>query len=72
MIEMIIDEAGRKVEWEGLPRSINMIIEQDFELAKSYPLVCINMAIAQEVESIEGLRPYQEIYNIVRQSIEIK
>ena len=71
-IEMFIDEDAKKIEWEGLPTTIAMIIEQDYEMVKSYPLVCINMAIAQEVESIEGLRPYAEIYNIVKQSIEIK
>ena len=42
-----------------------MIIEQDFEMARSYPLVCLNMAMVQEVQSIEGLRPYAEIYNII-------
>ena len=34
--------------------------------------MCINMAIAEVHESIEGLRPHKEIFNIVKHSIEVK
>ena len=71
-IEMIDDEDGRQIEWEGLPTSLIMTIEQDYDMVKAYPLMCLNMAIQEEKESIEGLRPYEEIKKHIDESIELK
>ena len=69
---MIEDADGKKFEWEGLPTSLTMIIEQDYEMLKAYPLMCLNMAIQEEKESVEGLRPYEEIKRHIDESIELK
>ena len=37
-VQMIIGREGRSVEWDGLPRSLMLNIEQDFELLTKYPL----------------------------------
>ena len=66
---MVDDEEDRKIEWDGLPRSIEMNISQQYDVVKSYPIVAINMAIALERESREGLRPEREITNIVNSAI---
>ena len=49
---MIIDEEGQKIEWQDMPRSLMMNIEQDFHMVKSYPLMHINMVLAEQLESI--------------------
>ena len=48
-----------------------MSIEQDFELVKTYPLMYINMVLAEQLESVQGLRPYSEIANNVQEAIEV-
>ena len=68
---MIDDEDGRQIEWEGLPISIEQNIEGDYETLRAYPLMCINMAMSEQIESTEGLRPYDEIKNVVAQSIDL-
>ena len=71
-ITMVVDEDGGAIEWDGLPKSIDQNIEKDYETLKSYPLMCINMAMSEQIESAEGLRPYDEIKNVVEQSIDLK
>ena len=41
-------------------------------MLKAYPLMCLNMAIQEEKESVEGLRPYEEIKRHIDESIELK
>ena len=48
-----------------------MNIEQDFQLVKTYPLMHINMVLAEQLESVQGLRPYSEIANNVKKAIEV-
>ena len=31
-VEMVVDEDGRKVEWDNLPRTLMLNIEKDFNL----------------------------------------
>ena len=69
---MIEDVDGKNFEWEGLPTSLTMNIEQDYEMLKAYPLMCLNMAIQEEKEMVEGLRPYEEIKKHIDESIELK
>ena len=69
---MFIDEEGRAIEWDNLPKSLELNIQDDFETLKSYPLMCINMVLAEQIESVEGLRPHKEISDLVKQSIEVK
>ena len=71
-IEMFIDEDDRKVEWDGLPNALQINMEQDFEVLTTYPLVCINMVLAERKETVEGLRPHSEIANVVKEAIEMK
>ena len=58
---MLDDEESKKIEWEGMPKSLMNTIIDDYETVKDYPLMCLNMAISEEKESIEGLRPKEEI-----------
>ena len=69
---MEIDKDSRRIEWEGLPRSISMNIEQDFDVVCTYPLMFINMAIDEQMENIEGLRPHSETADIVSNAIELR
>ena len=34
--------------------------------------MCINMVLAEQLESVEGLRPHEEIANVVQEAIEVK
>ena len=49
-----------------------MNIEPDYETLRDYPLMCINMAMAEQIESAEGLRPYEEIKDVVEHSIDLR
>ena len=69
---MYDDEEGKHIEWEGMPKSMEQSIEQDYKMVKKYPLMCINMVLAEQLESIEGLRPHDEIANVVQEAIEVK
>ena len=61
VIKMRDDVEGSRIEWENMPIVLNQAIEQDYELVKNYPLMCINMALAGLTEEVEGLRPFEEI-----------
>ena len=61
VIVMRDDVEGSRIEWENMPIVLNQAIEQDYELVKNYPLMCINMALAGLTEEVEGLRPFEEI-----------
>ena len=41
----MLDDGEGTMEWEGLPTSLVMSIEKDYETLKAFPLMCINMAI---------------------------
>ena len=69
---MHIDEEGRSVEWDGLPRSLMINIEQDFDILTAHPFEMLNMVIAEQIESTRGFRPHDEIFSRVKKSIEIK
>ena len=67
--KMLIDEVGKKVEWENFPLSLQMNIESDFQTLKAYPLLCINRAVAEQVESVEGLRTKEEYEKAINAAI---
>ena len=69
---MVIDEDGRCVEWDHLPRALEQNIEKNFGLLKSYPLQMLNMVLNEQIEDNRGLRPFSEINNLVQESIEVK
>ena len=71
-LEMFIDEDAKKVEWDGLSRAMSLNMEQDYKILIKYPLVCINMALSERKEMTEGLRPYDEIANVVQEAIVMK
>ena len=66
---MFIDDEGRSIEWEGLPRSLLVNMVTDYEVVKKYPLQMLNMVLNKQIEDNRGLRPYSEISNLVHQSI---
>ena len=44
--QMIVDEEGQKVEWNGnFPETLKCNLETDFDMLKTYPLVCLNLAL---------------------------
>ena len=42
---MFVDEENKYIEWEGMPRSLMMNIENDFDLVISDPLQMINLLL---------------------------
>ena len=71
-IEMQLDVEARKVEWDGLPRVLTMLIAQDYDLCTDHPLEMLNMALQELIDENRGMRPYTEIKDLISQSIEIK
>ena len=70
---MIVDEEGQKVEWNGnFPETLKCNLETDFDMLKTYPLVCLNLVLNQQKENAEGLRPFEEIENCVKGSVTVK
>ena len=69
---MFIDEDARQIEWDNLPKSLEMNLTSDFDTLKAYPLMCINKVLAEQFESIEGLRPKKEYEKVIKDSIKIK
>ena len=73
-IEMFIDQEGESVEWENLPMSLVTMLPQErdsFEDLTKYPLAYLNMALAQQFEESEGLRPQAEYTKLLKESIEV-
>ena len=69
---MLIDDENNCIEWEGMPRSLELSIEKNYELLKAYPLMYINMALSGLMEDTQGYRPLEEITQLVSESIVIK
>lgn len=44
--QMFVDEEMKIVEWDNLPRSLEINLTNDFETLKAYPLLCINKVLA--------------------------
>ena len=61
--EMFIDEDMKIVEWDNLPKCLEINMSMDFETLKAYPLLCINKVLADQFENVEGLRPEKEYYS---------
>ena len=60
IFEMHVDEESRQIEWDNMPRSLQMNINRDFDTVKAYPLMCINTVLAEQFQNVEGLRPKDE------------
>ena len=43
---MHVDVEGEKIEWDGMPASLRMGIESDFDVLQMYTLICINRVMA--------------------------
>ena len=69
---MIDDVEGRAIEWDGLPMALITSIEKDYETLLEFPLICLQMAIQEEKESKEGLRPLEEKKKNIDECIELK
>ena len=70
---MVIDWDARKVEWDGdIPRAVTMNIEKNFKALTRLPRVYLNLALAEQYNNEQGLRPHSEIYNLVQKSLPLK
>ena len=45
-ITMVVDEDGKYIEWDNLPKSLELEISKDYEQVKAYPVACLNMVLA--------------------------
>ena len=63
---MHLDEDGRIVEWDDLPLSLDVNMEQDYELVTSYPLEMLNFTLNELIDSTRGMRPHAEIAELIK------
>ena len=71
--ELVDDEDSKKIEWDGLPRSLSFSIGlSKYSLVKAYPLQMLNMVLNQQLENCRGPRPLEEIEPLLNESIEIR
>ena len=63
MITMDIDDIDKTVHWDGLKLAVKMNIAEgfNFEAQTNYPLVVLNMALADAKQKHEGRRPKEEM-----------
>ena len=73
VVTMVLDEDNFAVEWDGnMPRSIETNLEKNYHLVKDFPLQMLNMALNNILEDERGMRPPEEIAQLIDRSEEIK
>lgn len=55
-----------------MPRSLFMKLGQDVDVVRDYPLQMLNMALNECLEDVRGLRPDEEIAELIKVTDDIK
>ena len=55
-----------------MPRSIDVSMEKNYDLVKDFPLQMLNLALNELLEDERGMRPPEEITQLIDRSEEIK
>ena len=72
---MDVDDIDWTVHWEGLKLSVKMNIAEgfDYEAQTNFPLVVLNMALADAKQKHEGRRPIEEMEGrITEKALKVK
>ena len=59
-------DGGESFEWVGLPRSMEVDINQyDRNFQRNYPDMCLRTLLLQHTQQLEGLRPFDEFEGLM-------